>query len=493
MTRTIFVSSVQGEFAVERRAIKDYVTGDPLLSRHFDVFIFEDTPAETRGPEEVFLDEVDRCFVYLGLFGETYGGIDANGVSATEREFDRAVMRRKERLVFHKAGTSSAREEKQKAFVTKADAQLTRRSFRGVPDLQGQLYASLVRILENEGLISNRPFDARAARANMSDLDEQRILAVIEQAGRARNFTLRRPTSAKEALRHLNLLDGEVPSHAAVILFAPESRRIVSSAFITCLHFAGTESARPILSQNVVHGPLFDQIDTALDFVMARLARPVGTREESARLESGFEIPRPAVAEAIINAVAHRDYASGSAVHVRVFADRVEVASPGQLPRSLTPEQLTRAHPSIPGNPLIAEVLFLAGYVERAGTGTIDILNQCRAAGLPDPDFFQDGDQWIVRLWRDWLNEGLLTGLGLNNRQIAALLAGKATGYLTTQRYIEVAGTSRPTAKRDLEELVALELLQPEGSGRAARYRISRNRLKNGSIGSSPERDANGS
>jgi predicted HTH transcriptional regulator len=243
----------------------------------------------------------------------------------------------------------------------------------------------------------------------------------------------------------------------------------------------------------VVHGPLFDQIDAALDFVMARLARPVGTREESARLESGFEIPRPAAAEAIINAVAHRDYASGSAVHVRVFADRIEVASPGQLPRSLTPEQLTRAHPSIPGNPLIAEVLFLAGYVERAGTGTIDILNQCRAAGLPDPDFFQDGDQWIVRLWRDRLNEGLLTGLGLNNRQIAAMLASKAAGYITTQRYIEVAGTSRPTAKRDLEELVALELLRPEGSGRAARYRIRRNRLKNGSIGSSPERDANGS
>ncbi len=240
--------------------------------------------------------------------GRHYGGIDANGVSATEREFDRAVLRRKERLVFHKAGTSAAREEKQKAFVTMADAQVTRRSFRGVPDLQGQLNASLVRILENERLISSRPFDARAARATMNDLDEQRILAVIEQAGKARNFTLRRPASAKEALRHLNLLDGEVPSHAAVILFAPESRRIVSSAFITCLHFAGTQSARPILSQNVVHGPLFDQIDAALDFVMARLARPVGTREESARLERGFEIPRPAVAEAIINAVAHRDY-----------------------------------------------------------------------------------------------------------------------------------------------------------------------------------------
>ena len=64
----LFVSSVQGEFATERRAIKDYVHGDPLLSRHFQVFIFEDVPAQDRTPRDIYLDEVDRSSVYVGLF-----------------------------------------------------------------------------------------------------------------------------------------------------------------------------------------------------------------------------------------------------------------------------------------------------------------------------------------------------------------------------------------------------------------------------------------
>ena len=73
MATQIFVSSVQSEFAVERRAIKDYVHGDPFLSRHFRVFIFEDVPAQDRSPRDVYVDEVDRSAVYVGLFGSQYG------------------------------------------------------------------------------------------------------------------------------------------------------------------------------------------------------------------------------------------------------------------------------------------------------------------------------------------------------------------------------------------------------------------------------------
>lgn len=70
---TIFVSSVQKELQPERRAIKDYVQGDPLLRRFFEVFLFEDLPASDRRADDVYLDEVDRCSVYVGLFGDQYG------------------------------------------------------------------------------------------------------------------------------------------------------------------------------------------------------------------------------------------------------------------------------------------------------------------------------------------------------------------------------------------------------------------------------------
>ena len=90
--------------------------------------------------------------------------------------------------------------------------------------------------------------------------------------------------------------------------------------------------------------------------------------------------------------VAHRDYTDIDSVQVMLFADRLEVRNPGRLPPPLTFDMLRMAHRSIPGNPLLAEPLYLAEYIERMGTGTLDMIRRCAAAGLPEPEFsFTDG------------------------------------------------------------------------------------------------------
>ncbi len=65
----IFISSVQREFAQERAALRDYLRGDPLMRRFFAPFLFEDVPATDRRPDDLYLDEVERCDLYVGLFG----------------------------------------------------------------------------------------------------------------------------------------------------------------------------------------------------------------------------------------------------------------------------------------------------------------------------------------------------------------------------------------------------------------------------------------
>src|SRR4029077_7745403 len=101
-TARIFVSSVQEELADERRAVKAFVQGDPLLRLFFSVFLFEDLPAADARADAVYLDEVDRCAVYVGLFGKDYGFADAQGISPTERESDRATRQGKPRFIFVK-------------------------------------------------------------------------------------------------------------------------------------------------------------------------------------------------------------------------------------------------------------------------------------------------------------------------------------------------------------------------------------------------------
>lgn len=118
MTRLrIFVSSVQREFARERRAIVDYLRGDPLLRRFFEVFRFEEAPAADKRPDDLYLDEVERSDLYPGLFGAEYGTEDRNGVSPTEREFDHATMARVHRLVFLKRGREEDRHPKMRALI----------------------------------------------------------------------------------------------------------------------------------------------------------------------------------------------------------------------------------------------------------------------------------------------------------------------------------------------------------------------------------------
>ena len=97
----IFISSVQKEFAEERKLLKRYISKNPAYRRLFDTFVFEeDVVAADRRTDEVYLDELRSCNVYIGLVGSEYGFEDSEGVSPTEREYDEATRLGLTRLVF---------------------------------------------------------------------------------------------------------------------------------------------------------------------------------------------------------------------------------------------------------------------------------------------------------------------------------------------------------------------------------------------------------
>src|SRR6266699_1397913 len=95
----------------------------PLLRRFFDVFLFEDLPVSDRRADDVYLSEVDRCSIYVGLFGNEYGE-DASGASPVEREFDRATSAGKVRLVFIKGSDDKSRHPKMMKLIRRVGSQL---------------------------------------------------------------------------------------------------------------------------------------------------------------------------------------------------------------------------------------------------------------------------------------------------------------------------------------------------------------------------------
>ena len=110
MRFTIFISSVQREFAAERQMIAEYVRKDALLGKFFDVFLFEEEPACDVEARDLYLPEVEKADIYLGILGAQFGNADAEGVSPTEREYDLATIKGKERLVFVKKCERDPRE-----------------------------------------------------------------------------------------------------------------------------------------------------------------------------------------------------------------------------------------------------------------------------------------------------------------------------------------------------------------------------------------------
>ncbi len=473
----IFISSVQKEFQDIRRNLKAFLIGDAVLRRFIsDVFLFEELPAKDRCADQVYLEAVERCDIYVGIFGYEYGYEDNDGVSPTEHEYDHATEHQKTRLIYVWGRDEKKRAPKMKQLIRKAGDGLIRRRVEDVSALTAEIYASLVDYLDGMGALRIPPFDTSACDgATLKQISRKRIDWFIGTARRERGFPLKPKTTTKALLTHLNLLENGKPTNAATLLFGVNPQRFHRPAETKCIHCHGTIYRRPFASQQIYTGDIFEQIDQARDFVLAKITRAVGTRADSITAPATYELPPDAVGEAIVNAIAHRDYHSNASVEIRLFADRLEVWNPGVLPGTLTLESLRVDHPSLPGNPLIAESLYLARYIEKAGSGIQMMIEQCSAAGLPEPDFEQRQGSFVNTLWRDWLTKEVLAGYNLNARQKKAVNHAKVTGRINNAQYRDLTGISPRTALRELRQLTDIGIFaKVGGAGQSAHYIIAK-------------------
>lgn len=397
----IFISGVQEEFARERAALRSHLQASPFLKRCFDFFLFEDVPAVGKRPEQVYLDELRESDLYLGLFGRDYGTAGEDGVSPTEREFERAGEMGKPRLIFVKGGADAPRDERMAALIAQAEGDLIRGRFDSVAELIAGLDAALAQYMEDSLLMRRNDFDAAYCDgAALVDLDPARMRWFVQRARAARRFPLPEDVEPRRLLTHLQLLERGRPTNGAVLLFGREPQRHLITSEVRCAHFPTPEGGKPLLSMQVQTGTVFEMVDQAEEYVLGRIDYSVGERTAGPIAPTRWEIPLKVVNEAIVNAIAHRGYASKASAQVMLFPDRLEVLNPGRLPRSWTVEDLLRPHESASENSLIANAMYLAGYIEKMGGGTIDMYKRCVKADLAPPEFSDSGRGFSVRIMR---------------------------------------------------------------------------------------------
>jgi len=323
-------------------------------------------------------------------------------------------------------------------------------------------------------------------RARWEDLDPRQLERFRQLCNRQGRRAIPAEESDETVLRKLGLVteEGHV-SRAAVLLFAQDPQRFYPHAFVRIGRF---RSPTFVADDHPIYGTIWDQAEGAMAHFRRHLQTGYGPTPEPAR-EVIWEYPLEALREAIINAVCHRDYIDHGHVQVRWFDDHMVVVSPGTLPPPLRLEDLKRPHRSYPRNRKIAEMFYYAGWIEQWGSGIEKILEECRDVGLPEHEWREDqGAGWLT-FRRGVLTEEHLGSLGLNERQIRAVIWVKEKGRITNAEYQVLFRTSRETAKRELSALAALGLLVRKGAGRSVSYELGQTGQKwviNGS--KTPER-----
>lgn len=303
----------------------------------------------------------------------------------------------------------------------------------------------------------------------LSDLDPEAVHRFLVAAQRERNLGLNPDSPLEEVLDKLELRRAGQLTRAAVLLFSKEPQRFLRQSEVRVARFKGTQPL-DFLDMKVIEGRLIEQRDLIIGFIQ----RHISMAAEIKRLERAerWEYPLAALREAVTNAVCHRDYRDGGNVQVRIFDDRLEVWSPGLLPPEVSIESLRRTHRSVPRNRLVAYAFFLIKFIEQWGTGTLRMIEACQEAGLPAPEFAEISGAFVVTFRKSRLTREYLQGLGLSERQVAAVEFVRQKGRITNHEYAQLVGVSERTATRDLTALVEKDLFRQAGKGRGSYFTL---------------------
>lgn len=312
--------------------------------------------------------------------------------------------------------------------------------------------------------------------ATLNDLDPQQVRAYIE--------ALRLPAG------EISVSDNEIllrrgclkrvgsdlcPTYAALLLFGRQPQQWLPSATILAGRFGGVSFGDRFIKQDI-SGTLPEQLRQAEVFVRSNLRNVV--RLMGLAHQELPEYPLEAVRELLVNAVAHRDYnQQGDTVHLNLFADRIEVHSPGGLPGPVTLDNLLEARFS--RNAVIVQVLSDLGFVERLGYGLDRVVTVMRQNGLRPPRFEEVAGSFRVTLFGEdepssaaaMRDLSAYRDLQLHPRQEMALAHLARHARITSREYQELCpDVHAETLRRDLADLVARGVLIKVGDKRATYY-----------------------
>ncbi|HOC20780.1 MAG TPA: ATP-binding protein [Anaerolineae bacterium] len=317
-------------------------------------------------------------------------------------------------------------------------------------------------------------YEAEAAPgAARAELDEHLLEEFVGKWEERQGRPLTQPL--EDFLVDMGWLTAErVPTIAGLLLFGRHPQSFIPHSGLTFVRFEGVDLRQETGMagygrREEINGALPQIIQRTWEILQEELRR--GAIVRSLQREEMWLYPPTAIREALVNAVAHRDYRlHGRGIEVRMFADRLEVISPGGLPGFITLDNIVEEHFS--RNPRIVNGLFQWRYIEELGLGVDVMIEAMINAGHPPPEFRETPFSFTV-IFRNVVERPPVSGvrLTMNERQDKALAFIQRHGRITNRDYQDLCPEVSPeTLRLDLADLVERGVLLKIGAKRGTYY-----------------------
>ncbi len=236
----------------------------------------------------------------------------------------------------------------------------------------------------------------------------------------------------------------------AVLIFGKNPTQFCPQIEIKLVQFAGNEPVK-IIAHKLIQDDLINSIEQSIDFVKSHINKSIKIKET--KREETYEYPKSVIREAIVNAVAHRNYFSKDAVQIYIFDDRIEITNPGSLPQDLPKELFGTI--SVQRNSIIYRFLRDMGYVEGLGTGIPRMKNEMRNIGLDDPNFkFTESFFRVILYNKIGLKNPIESIEDLNEKQKKTITYLKKHKFIKAQTCADINKISHATAVNEINEMI---------------------------------------
>lgn len=312
--------------------------------------------------------------------------------------------------------------------------------------------------------------DIPEQRASVNDIDETSIEQFLKDTRKAKRINLEDDIRVPDLLEKLRLSEAGHLKRAAIVLFGKDPGKFYPNTTVKIGKFG--DSNADLKFHEVVEGNLIQLKERIVQLLNTKFFIHPIEFAGMQRIERD-DYPVAAVREMILNALVHRNY-MGAPTQIRLHDGDFSVWNDGGLPEGITEEDLKKVHRSKPRNPLIADACFKAGYVDAWGRGTLKIIEASMEAGLPEPTLKEEQGGFLSMIYKDRFTEDQLKKMGLDDRQVEAVLFVKKHGEITNSIYQKVAGVSKATATRNIKELEEKGVLKNTGTkGSSAIYKLA--------------------